>query len=124
MTKNEPKGEPRITGRIPLDIQDILPDESPLDVGYESAETLLDTYRRHYEMSLREILHHLDLVFQWTTGPDGETGNTCTCREFGQEIPCRHELSLEGTDERAHQRALQMTLPPANTGQQRQVHPQ
>ena len=120
----KPGTKPTLTVNTMLQLEHILGDDHPQQAGYDTPELIMATYRANYENSLREILQGVHLVFKWTTGQDPGNRNTCTCAAFGHGIPCPHELSIEGNDERAHQRALQLTLPPAGSDQKRQVNPQ
>ena len=49
--------------KIPVDLSNILPDGSHLDVGHESEDDLLDAYTDSYEQHLRKALPQLELVF-------------------------------------------------------------
>ena len=113
MSENEKQTRATLTVRMHLDAGDVMCDETPEELGLagQSPEDILRTYRSNFEASLRDLIPQQELVFLWNEEAGESWRNECDCG-YGGPGPCRHELAIEGTDSRAHERAMAMTLPP------------
>ncbi len=120
MNENENQPRATLTVRMHMDAGDVMCDETPEELGLagQSPEDILRTYRSNFKTSLRELIPQQELVFLWNEETGGSWRNECDCGYDGPG-PCRHELAIEGTDSRAHERAWEMTIPtqgPAREG--------
>ena len=97
--------------KIPVDLSNILPDGSHLDVGHESEDDLLDAYTDSYEQHLRKALPQLELVFEWNRNADGASAIMCRCGQGHMGAPCEHEEDIHTVTEEVHLRALDEMLP-------------
>ena len=97
--------------KIPVDLSNILPDGSHVDVGYGSEDDLLDAYTDSYEQHLREALPQLELVFEWNRNADGAGAIMCCCGRGHMGSPCEHEENINTVAEAVHLKALEETMP-------------